>query len=119
MRARDYRAGGTGAVIRFAVGQCSLGAILVAQSQSGICAIFLGEDPDLLLRDLQDQFPKAQLLGGDSGFEQLVAQVVGFIETPSVGLNLPLAVRDTAFQARDGKGLRERTGGKKARATTK
>src|SRR3546814_7065041 len=86
MRSRDYRAGGTGAVIRFAVGQYSLGAILVAQSQRGICAIFLGEDPDVLLRDLQDQFPKAQLLSGEAGFEQLVAQVVGFIEVPSIGL---------------------------------
>lgn len=107
MRARDYRAGGTGAVIRFAVGQCSLGAILVAQSQRGICAILLGDDPDLLVRDLQDQFPKAQLLGGDADFEQLIAQVVGFIEAPSIGLNLPLDVRGTAFQERVWQALRE------------
>ncbi|MBS0450035.1 MAG: bifunctional DNA-binding transcriptional regulator/O6-methylguanine-DNA methyltransferase Ada [Proteobacteria bacterium] len=107
MRARDYRAGGTGAVIRFAVGQCSLGAILVAQSQRGICAILLGDDPDLLVRDLQDQFPKAQLIGGDAKFEQLIAQVVGFIEAPSIGLNLPLDVRGTAFQERVWQALRE------------
>lgn len=107
MRARDYRAGGTGAVIRFAVGQCSLGAILVAQSQHGICAILLGDDPDQLVRDLQDQFPKAQLIGCDAGFEQLIAQVVGFIEAPSIGLNLPLDVRGTAFQERVWQALRE------------
>nr|WP_201313132.1 bifunctional DNA-binding transcriptional regulator/O6-methylguanine-DNA methyltransferase Ada [Dyella sp. EPa41] len=107
MRARDYRAGGAGAVIRFAVGQCSLGAILVAQSQRGICAILLGEDPDALVRDLQDQFPKAQLIGGDAEFEQLIARVVGFIEAPSVGLNLPLDVRGTAFQERVWQALRE------------
>lgn len=107
MRARDYRAGGTGAVIRFAVGQCSLGAILVAQSQHGICAILLGDDPDQLVRDLQDQFPKAQLIGRDAGFEQLIAQVVGFIEAPSIGLNLPLDVRGTAFQERVWQALRE------------
>lgn len=100
MQARDYRAGGTGAVIRFAVGQCSLGAILVAQSQRGICAIFLGDDPDVLVRELQDRFPKAQLIGGDVDFEQLMAQVVGFVEAPSVGLNLPLDVQGTAFQER-------------------
>jgi AraC family transcriptional regulator of adaptative response/methylated-DNA-[protein]-cysteine methyltransferase len=100
MRARDYRAGGSGAVIRFAVGQCSLGAILVAQSQRGICAILLGDDPDALVRELQDQFPKARLIGGDAGFEQLIAQVVGFIEAPAIGLNLPLDVRGTAFQER-------------------
>lgn len=107
MRARDYRAGGAGAVIRFAVGQCSLGAILVAQSQRGICAILLGDDPDALVRDLQDQFPRARLIGGDTGFERLVAQVVGFVEAPSVGLNLPLDVRGTAFQERVWQALRE------------
>ena len=107
MRARDYRAGGAGAVIRFAVGQCSLGAILVAQSQRGICAILLGDDPDALVRDLQDRFPKARLIGGDAGFERLVAQVVGFIEAPSIGLNLPLDVRGTAFQERVWQALRE------------
>ena len=107
MRARDYRAGGIGAVIRFAVGQCSLGAILVAQSQRGICAILLGEDPDALVRDLQDQFPKAQFIGGDTEFERLIARVVGFVETPSIGLNLPLDVRGTAFQERVWQALRE------------
>lgn len=107
MRARDYRAGGLGAVIHFAVGQCSLGAILVAQSQRGICAILLGDDPDRLLRDLQDRFPKAQLIGGDMDFEQRVAQVVGFVEAPAVGLALPLDVRGTAFQQRVWQALRE------------
>ncbi|QBR00180.1 bifunctional DNA-binding transcriptional regulator/O6-methylguanine-DNA methyltransferase Ada [Paraburkholderia pallida] len=107
MRARDYRAGGAGAVIRFAVGQCSLGAILVAQSQRGICAILMNDDPDALVRDLQDQFPNAQLIGGDADFEQLVAQVVGFIEAPSIGLNLPLDLRGTAFQERVWQALRE------------
>lgn len=100
MRPRDYRDGGHNAQIRFAVGQCSLGAILVAQSQRGICAILLGDDPDALVRTLQDQFPKAQLIGGDGRFEQLVAQVVGFVEAPALGLNLPLDIRGTAFQER-------------------
>jgi len=107
MRARDYRAGGAGAVIRFAVGQCSLGAILVAQSQRGICAILLGDDPDALVRDLQDQFPKAEIIGCDGEFEQLVAEVVGFIEAPSLGLHLPLDVQGTAFQERVWRVLRE------------
>lgn len=107
MRAREYRAGGIGAVIRFAVGQCSLGSILVARSQRGICAILLGDEPDRLARELQDQFPKAELIGGDPDFEQWVAQVVGFIETPSIGLRLPLDVRGTVFQQRVWQALRE------------
>lgn len=107
MRPRDYRDGGAGAAIRFAIGQCSLGAILVAQSQRGICAILLGEEPEPLLRELQDQFPRAQLLGGDADFERLVAQVVGFVESPQLGLDLPLDVRGTAFQERVWQTLRE------------
>jgi AraC family transcriptional regulator, regulatory protein of adaptative response / methylated-DNA-[protein]-cysteine methyltransferase len=100
MHAREYRDGGQNAKIRFGVGQCSLGAILVAQSQRGICAILLGDDPDALVRDLQDQFDNAKLIGGDAGFEKMMAEVVGFIEHPALGLNLPLDVRGTAFQAR-------------------
>lgn len=107
MRPGNYRDGGRSAQIRFAVGQCSLGAILVAQSQRGICAILMGDDPDELVRSLQDQFKKARLIGGDPDFEQLVAQVVGFIEAPALGLNLPLDVQGTAFQERVWQALRE------------
>ncbi len=107
MPPRDYRAGGPNMRIRFAVGQCALGAILVAQSQRGLCAILLGDDPQHLVEDLQDQFPKAQLIGGDAAFEQLVAQVVGFVEAPALGLQLPLDVQGTAFQQRVWQALRE------------
>jgi AraC family transcriptional regulator, regulatory protein of adaptative response / methylated-DNA-[protein]-cysteine methyltransferase len=100
MTPSDYRSGGARTEIRFAVGECSLGSILVAKSERGICAILLGDDPDVLTRDLQDRFPEASLIGGDATFEQLVAKVVGFIETPAIGLDLPLDVRGTAFQQR-------------------
>jgi len=95
-----YRAGGADTELRFAVGQCSLGAILVARSDVGVCAILIGDDPDALARDLQDRFPRARLLGGDADFEQWVARVVGFVEAPALGLDLPLDVRGTAFQQR-------------------
>lgn len=95
-----YRAGGADTAIRFAVGECSLGAILVAASVRGVCAISMGDNPSELTRDLQDRFPRATLVGGDAGFEQLVAQVVGFVESPRLGLDLPLDVRGTAFQQR-------------------
>ncbi|WP_426133265.1 bifunctional DNA-binding transcriptional regulator/O6-methylguanine-DNA methyltransferase Ada [Pseudomonas sp. PWP3-1b2] len=107
MKPSDYKDGGANSQIHFAVGQCSLGAILVAQSQRGVCAILLGDDPDALLRDLQDTFPKADLVGADSDFEQLVAHVVGFVEAPALGLNLPLDLRGTAFQERVWQALRE------------
>jgi len=107
MKPTDYRAAGQNNDIRFAVGQCSLGAILVAQSARGICAILLGDDPHQLVCDLQDQFRNANLIGADHPFEQLVASVVGFIESPAIGLDLPLDIRGTAFQERVWQALRE------------
>lgn len=93
--------------IRFAIGQCSLGAILVASSDRGVCAILLGDDPELLLRDLQERFASAELLEGDEQFEQLVARVVALVEAPALGLDLALDVRGTAFQQRVWQTLRE------------
>jgi AraC family transcriptional regulator of adaptative response/methylated-DNA-[protein]-cysteine methyltransferase len=107
MTAASYRAGGAHTEIRFALGECSLGSILVAASPRGVCAISLGDDPESLVYELQDRFPKAHLIGGDSAFEQLVAQVVGFIEKPALGLHLPLDIRGTAFQQRVWQALRE------------
>jgi AraC family transcriptional regulator, regulatory protein of adaptative response / methylated-DNA-[protein]-cysteine methyltransferase len=107
MTPTDYRAGGTNAEIRFAVGECSLGSILVAKSEKGVCAILLGDDPDMLVRDLQDRFPRARLTGGNAAFEGLVARVIGLIEAPRLGLDLPLDVRGTAFQQRVWAALRE------------
>jgi AraC family transcriptional regulator of adaptative response/methylated-DNA-[protein]-cysteine methyltransferase len=102
-----FRAGGNGAMIRFAVGECSLGSILVAATEKGVCAIEFSDDPDALVRDLQDRFPRARLIGGDERFERLTAKVVGFVEAPTQGLDLPLHVRGTAFQQRVWQALRE------------
>jgi len=101
-----FRAGGAAMDIRFAIGQCSLGAILVAQSARGLCAIFLGDEPEPLLRDLQRRFPAATLIGGDADFERVVATVIGFVEAPQLGLNLPIDLRGTAFQLRVWQALR-------------
>lgn len=102
-----YKRGGKDTNIRFAISECSLGAILVARSDKGVCAITLGDDPDELARDLQDHFPNANIIGGDDQFEKLVAQVVGFVETPQIGLDLPLDIRGTAFHQRVWQALRE------------
>ncbi|HZX25723.1 MAG TPA: bifunctional DNA-binding transcriptional regulator/O6-methylguanine-DNA methyltransferase Ada [Telluria sp.] len=106
MAPRRYRQGGDGSVIRFAVAACSLGALLVAATEIGICSILLGDDPEALVRDLQDRFPRADLRGAESDFEATVAKVVGFVEAPGLGLDLPLDVRGTAFQQRVWEALR-------------
>ncbi|MES2205949.1 MAG: bifunctional DNA-binding transcriptional regulator/O6-methylguanine-DNA methyltransferase Ada [Pseudomonadota bacterium] len=100
MTPSTYRAKGRDANIHFALGECFLGSILVAKSERGICAILLGDDPATLIEDIQTKFSSASLVGGDETFEQWVAQVVGFIEAPKVGLHLPLDIQGTAFQQR-------------------
>ena len=100
MTPSQRRAGAPRTVIHFAIAQCSLGAILLAQSPLGICAILLGDDPAILLNQLQDQFPKADLRGDEQAFEQQMAAVISLIDQPQLGLALPLDIRGTAFQQR-------------------
>lgn len=107
MTPSKFRAGGSDADIYFAVGECSLGSILVAATRKGVCGILLGSDPARLVRDLQDQFPKANLIGNEKRYAALVAKVVGFVEQPRLGLDLPLDIRGTAFQQRVWKALRD------------
>jgi AraC family transcriptional regulator, regulatory protein of adaptative response / methylated-DNA-[protein]-cysteine methyltransferase len=106
MTPKNFRAGGANTEINFAIAECSLGSILVATSSRGICAIFLGDDPNQLAQELQDKFSNANLIAADEQYDRLVAQVIGFIEAPSIGLDLPLDVRGTAFQQRVWQALR-------------
>jgi AraC family transcriptional regulator of adaptative response/methylated-DNA-[protein]-cysteine methyltransferase len=106
MTPNQFRAGGPNAEIKFAIGESSLGLVLIAASDNGVCAIFFGDDPDALARDLKQQFPRARLVGGEPAFEQLAAKVIGFVENPRVGLDLPLDIRGTAFQHRVWEALR-------------
>jgi AraC family transcriptional regulator of adaptative response/methylated-DNA-[protein]-cysteine methyltransferase len=114
MTARTYQKGGVGVRIRFAVGKCSLGSILVAATDKGICAIEFDDDPTVLIQSLQDRFPKAELIGADRSFEKLVAQVVGAVEIPQRAGKLPLDVWGTAFQERVWQALRKIPAGKTA-----
>jgi AraC family transcriptional regulator of adaptative response/methylated-DNA-[protein]-cysteine methyltransferase len=93
--------------IRFVVGDCSLGAVVVAASEKGICAILFGDNPAAVIDDLRDRFPEAQPIGDDQAFEQVMVKVVGFIEAPARGLDLPLDPRGTVFQRRVWQALRE------------
>lgn len=107
MTPSQYRSGGADEELRFAVGETSLGTILVASSKKGVASILLGNDPDKLVRDLQDRFPRARLIGADRDYEKLVARVVGFVECPRIGLDLPLDVRGTVFQQKVWQALQE------------
>lgn len=96
-----------GVSMRCTVNECSLGSILVAATAKGVCAILLGDDSEALVRDLQDRFPTAQMVGGDQDFEPWIATVISFVEALALGLDLPLDVRGTAFQQRVWQALRE------------
>jgi AraC family transcriptional regulator of adaptative response/methylated-DNA-[protein]-cysteine methyltransferase len=107
MTPRAFQSGGAGTAIRFAVGECSLGSLLVAAPEIGVCAILLGDDPGELAKDVQDRFPEAEFKAGDQAFERMVASVAGFVDDPQIGLNLPLDIRGTAFQQRVWQALRK------------
>ena len=93
-----FRRGGEGEQIRFAVGDCSLGKILIAATEQGVCAILLGDHQESLVRDLKDRFPHANLVGGDPEFDALAAKAIGLVEAPTKAVDLPLDIRGTAFQ---------------------
>jgi AraC family transcriptional regulator, regulatory protein of adaptative response / methylated-DNA-[protein]-cysteine methyltransferase len=105
LTAKPVRAG-TNSDIRFTIGDCSLGSVLVAQSPCGVCAILLGDQPNALARDIKERFPGANLDTDDRNLEKLLAQVVRLIEAPARHLELPLDLRGTAFQQRVWRALR-------------
>jgi AraC family transcriptional regulator of adaptative response/methylated-DNA-[protein]-cysteine methyltransferase len=107
MKPSNFRTGGAGLKIRFGVGECSLGSILVAATEKGICSIQLGDAPEKLVHELQDLFPRAELIGGDTDFEQWMAHVIAHVESPGTAIDLPLDIRGTVFQQRVWKALRE------------
>lgn len=100
MAPQTYRQRGRHQTIRFALAECSLGSLLVASTEQGVCCVLLGDDPQMLIEDLQQRFAAAKLIGADGLYEQTVAQVVALIEQPKLGLALPLDIQGTAFQQR-------------------
>jgi len=105
MKPTTRRAGGSGETIRFALGECSLGTILVGATAKGVCSVLLGDSAAELLQMFQEQFPRAELIGGEADFDRWIAQVVAFIDVPGSELKLPLDIRGTAFQQRVWKAL--------------
>jgi len=100
MTPRSFRAGGTDRTIAFAFAECSLGTVLIAASETGVCAILFGDTQEGLRRELEKQFSRARLVRGDADFETLTTKVIGLIENPGSNLDVPLDIRGTAFQHR-------------------
>lgn len=100
-----FRLGGAGETIQFAIGDCSLGSVLVAATNVGICSIALGDSPEELIQQFQNEFSQADLLAGDEEFEKHMGFVIGFLESPVAPLPLPLDIRGTLFQLKVWKAL--------------
>lgn len=107
MTPTEYRRLGRGVTMRFAMGLCSFGNVLVAATERGLCAITLGNNPEELLRDFQDRFAQAEIFPGDERFDSWVSQVVGFVDGRRAQLEIPLDVLGTAFQQRVWQALTE------------
>ena len=96
-----------GGRIRFTVGTCAFGSVLVARSAQGLCAILFGDDAYVLAQDLQRRFPTSKLSRDDEGLSHEIAEVAAFVEAPATGIKLPLDLRGTDFQQRVWRALRD------------
>ncbi len=107
MTPSHYREGGSGENIAFATGKCSLGPVLVARSERGICAILLGDDPQQLIKDLSGRFPSAKIRRDETEFKGALGNVIQLVDSPQKAIDLPLDIRGTAFQRRVWQALRK------------
>ncbi|MDD2724784.1 MAG: methylated-DNA--[protein]-cysteine S-methyltransferase [Methylovulum sp.] len=103
----SFPANAVNPAIRFIIGQCPLGFVLVAMSGRGISFIGMGDDANTLSCGLLDKFPQAQWDGEDSGLVHSLAQVIEKIEKPNLESDLPLDIQGTLFQQRVWLALRE------------
>lgn len=106
MATKNYRAGGAGLDIRYALAQTSLGTTLVAATDAGVCAILLGDDAEALVADLRRRFAQANLTAATDRMVEIVRTVIHMIDDPAANCDLPLDIRGTAFQHRVWQALR-------------
>ena len=89
-----WKRGGAGVTIRWTIAETSLGAMLVAATDKGLCRVSFDEDEAAL----RGRFPNAEIVEGGTALATLAAQVVASVESPERDLDLPLDVQGTAFQ---------------------
>ena len=108
----QYRRGGAGQIVQYAIAPCTLGFVLVAATERGICLIVLGDSRKELKSALREYLPQAECIAGDAEFENTLAKVVALVDNPSGGLDLPLDIQGTAFQRRVWEALQKVPAGK-------
>ncbi len=98
MKPAAFRDGGNAADIVYAIGACSLGLVLVARGEKGICAIMLGDDAAVLAQEINARFAKARSMEANAELSDVLAKVVALVEAPARDFDLPLDIRGTLFQ---------------------
>ena len=98
MQAHTFRNGGKNERIRYALGDSSLGRVLVAETDRGLCTILFGEDDDVLVTDLHARFAHAECISDDAALATHLASVIALVDDPAHARDLPLDIRGTAFQ---------------------
>lgn len=111
MTPAQYRDGGAGISISFTTATSSLGLILVAATERGICCVEFGENDESLVDSLSSRFPGARIERDESELKAWLAGITELIATPRAGLSLPLDIQGTAFQKRVWKALQSITAG--------
>jgi AraC family transcriptional regulator of adaptative response/methylated-DNA-[protein]-cysteine methyltransferase len=100
MTPATYRKGGKDMKIGYAIAKSSLGKILVAATEKGISAVYLGDADAKLVEELRDEYPKAEISAAGDSFERWVKEIVQRVEGNPPRLELPLDLQATAFQRR-------------------
>jgi AraC family transcriptional regulator of adaptative response/methylated-DNA-[protein]-cysteine methyltransferase len=106
MTPATYSRGGQGVTINYTVAECSLGQLLVAATERGICSVKIGSSDDSLQRDLLSEYPAASIERNDPVLKQPVNEVLAYLEGKQSRLDLPLDLRATAFQLQVWENLR-------------
>lgn len=107
MKPQQFQRGGAETIIRYGIVPCTLGMLLLAATDKGICSIELGDCTQDLAGALRRQFPRAQLVSMDAQVEQWLREIVQFIERPHSALQLPLDIQGTVFQRQVWQALRD------------
>ncbi len=112
MAAHVRRDSARGERIRYALGDTSLGRVLIAETDRGLCTILFGEDDAALVADLRARFARAECISDDAALARHFAEVIRLVDDPAHGLDLPLDIRGTAFQQKVWSQLRRIPAGK-------
>lgn len=107
MTPATYGSGGRGARIEYRAVACSLGWLMVGQTGRGVCSLTLGDDPEVLLATLRDEFPEAELVEANEATNELCERLVGVADRGEDGADLPVEVIATDFQWRVWRAMRE------------